>query len=76
MITTAFWWLLLPLAVAVAALFWLTESRRARITRWRSQGRTWAAIAIDRETLGSGVTAGRAGGENRSQPRRSHAPGR
>jgi hypothetical protein len=44
MITTAFWWLLLPLAVAVAALLWATESRSTKIRRLRSQGLTWAAI--------------------------------
>jgi hypothetical protein len=45
MITTAFWWLLLPLAVAVAALLWATESRSTRINRWRRSGASWKAIA-------------------------------
>jgi hypothetical protein len=45
MITTALWWLLLPLAVAVAALLWATESRSTKIRRLRSQGLTWATIA-------------------------------
>jgi hypothetical protein len=38
-------WLLLPLIVLIGVISWATESRSTRITRWRSQGLSWAAIA-------------------------------
>jgi len=38
-------WAAVLLLAPIVFLFWLTESRHARIQRWRSQGQTWATIA-------------------------------
>jgi hypothetical protein len=43
--TCIVWWLLLPLAVVAAVIYWLSESRGQRIRRWRKQGQSWAAIS-------------------------------
>jgi hypothetical protein len=45
MTTCALAWAVLLLFFPVVLLLWATESRAARIQRWRRQGLTWRAIA-------------------------------
>jgi hypothetical protein len=39
------WWLLLPLVVITAIIFWATESQQQRIKRLHRSGHSQAAIA-------------------------------
>jgi len=43
--TCIIWWLLLPLVALLGVVLWATESRSARINRWRAQGMSWRACA-------------------------------
>jgi hypothetical protein len=43
------WWLLLPVMVVAATMYWLSESRKQRIRRWHRAGRSQRSIA---EALG------------------------
>lgn len=43
--TTALFFLLLPLLVLVAVLNWASESREQRIQRWHQSGQSQRAIA-------------------------------
>ena len=60
-ITFILWGLLLPLAVCLAVVLWLTESKKQRARRWRAAGMTQQAIAnrlnVSRSTVRRWVAA-------------------